>query len=168
MVVDIVGAAARRPLPEPVRWLARLHAMWEDQRADLVLPDADELFLADMAELIPHLILAYREESTAGFRVEFAGAAVRDMLALEPVGTIPEDQALAHPLAWLAAGFLRVRRPAAPGPAWVRWEGLLGLFLPYGAFDGRVTMILAGIARWPAAGGDVDQRVVPIRRGTGN
>jgi len=149
-------------MPDPVRWLERLVAVWRDQRAGATLPAADELFLADMAEMIPHLLLAYRDEDTDDFEIEFAGAAARALLPLEPVGVVPERCPIEHPLAWLGTGFARVRRPAVPGLLWMRAEGLVGLFLPYGAFDGRVTLVLAGIARWPV---DDDGTVVPLRRG---
>lgn len=148
-------------LPGSARRLERLIAVWHDQRAEAALPAADELFLADMAELVPHLVLAYRDDDTDGFRIEFAGAAARALLPLEPVGVMPEDCPAEHPLAWLGAGFARVRRPAVPGLIWMRAEGLVGLFLPYGAFDSRVTLILAGIARWPDDAGDAC--VVPLR-----
>lgn len=164
MVMDIDGAAVRERLPEPIRWLGRLRTLWEDQRAEAALPAADELFLADMAELVPNLVLASRDEETELFRVEFAGASAKDLLALDPVGTIPEHEPIEHPVAWLGAGFLRVRRPAVPGPHWLRRGDIVGLFMPYGAFDGRVTLILAGIARWPAVIGVVnpDGRVMPV------
>lgn len=166
-VLDDDGRAMSGAFPDPVRWLERLVAVWHDQRAGAVLPDADELFLADMAELVPHLLLAYRDEETDDFRIEFAGGAARRLLSLEPVGELPERCPSGHPLAWLGAGFVRVRRPAVPGMIWMREEGRLGLFLPYGAADGRVTMILAGIARWPA-GGDDGGKVVPLRPGGGS
>lgn len=165
MVLDIDGDARTR-LPEPIRWLGRLQAAWQDQRADAGLPAADELFLADLAELVPSLVLADRDEVTDGFRIAFAGAAARALLELEPVGEIPEHGPIEHPLAWLGTGFVAVRRPAMPGPRWLRRSDRIGLFLPYGAFDGRVTLILAGIARWPGVAGVVDPagRVVPLRR----
>lgn len=156
---DATGDAAGLPAG-PVRQLERLMAVWHDQRAEAALPSADELFLADMAELVPHLVLAYRDDETDGFRIEFAGAAARALLPLEPVGVLPEECPAGHPLAWLGTGFARVRRPAVPGLIWMRAEGLVGLFLPYGAFDGRVTLILAGIARWP---NDPRGCVVPLR-----
>lgn len=159
-VMDDDGEPDLEGLPDPVRWLERLMAVWHDQRAGAALPAADELFLADMAELIPHLVLAYRDEETDGFRIEFAGAAARELLPLEPVGVIPEECPIEHPLAWLGTGFARVRRPAVPGLIWMRAERMAGLFLPYGAFDGRVTLVLAGIARWP---GDDGATVVPLR-----
>src|SRR5690606_2475774 len=156
-------------LPEPVRWLVRLQAAWEDQRADAVLPSADELFLSDLAELVPRLILACRDEVTGGFRIDFAGAAARGLLELEPVGEIPEHGPIEHPLAWLGSGFVAVRRPAVPGPRWLRRGSRIGLFLPYGAFDARVTLILAGIGGWPGGivGGDPTGRVVSLRRERG-
>lgn len=165
MVLDI-DADTRSRLPEPIRWLGRLQAAWEDQRADAGLPAADELFLADLAELVPSLVLAYRDEETDGFRIEFAGAAARAQLELEPVGEIPEHGPIEHPLAWLGTGFVGARRPAVPGPRWLRRGDRIGLFLPYGAFDGRVILILAGLARWPGVAGVVDRagRVVPLRR----
>lgn len=154
-------------LPEPVRWLERLIAVWHDQRAGAALPDAHELFLADMAEMIPNLVLAYRDEETDDFEIEFAGAAARALLPLEPGGLVPERCPIEHPLAWLGTGFTRVRRPAMPGMIWMREQGLVGLFLPYGGFDGRVTLILAALTRWPGAAGPDgdDPTVVPLRRG---
>lgn len=153
---------------EPVARLERLVGVWRDQQAGAALPDADELFLADMAELVPHLVLACRDEATDDFRIEFAGAAARGLLPLEPVGAIPERCPAPHPLAWLGTGFARVRHPAVPGPAWIGAEGRLGLFLPYGAFDGRVTLILAGIVRWPDGdGATVVPLPLPSDRGRG-
>ena len=151
MVVDFRADRMRGCMPEPTRWLARLLAIWDDQRAEAALPDADELFLADLAEVIPNLVLAYRDDLTDGFRIEFAGATAKAVLPIEPVGVIPEHELLQHPLAWLGAGFVRTRSPAVPGPQWMRCDDTLGLFLPYGSFDARVTLILVGIARWPAA-----------------
>lgn len=161
--MDDDGGRRLGRFPHPVRWLERLVAIWHDQRADAVLPDADEMFLADMADLIPHLLLAYRDGDTDGFRIDFAGGAARALLPLEPVGVTPEDCPAGHPLAWLGTGFAQARRPAVPGLIWMRAESRLGLFLPYGGFDGRVTLILAGIAAWPP-GSDREARVVPLCR----
>lgn len=164
MVLDIDGYARAR-LPEQLRWLSRLQDAWEDQRAGAWLPAADELFLADLADLVPCLMLAHRDDETGGFRIEYAGAAARELLELEPVGEIPEHGPLEHPLAWLGTGFVAVRRPAVPGPRWLRRDDRVGVFLPYGAFDRRVTLILAGIARWPDPGGaGSGGEVVPLRR----
>lgn len=164
MVLDIDGYARTR-LPDQLHWLRRLQAAWENQRADAWLPAADELFLADLADLVPRLVLAHREEETGGFRIEFAGVAARALLELEPVGEIPEHGPLEHPLAWLGAGFVGVRRPAVPGPRWLRRDDRVGVFLPYGAFDRRVTLILVGIARWPDVdgGGTGGGEVVPLQ-----
>lgn len=150
----------------PLAWLTRLQAVWDDQRADAALPDADELFLADLADLLPRLLLASRDPGDGGLRVEFAGAAARILLAVDPVGPLPEAMPEDDPLAWVADGLRRVCRPAVPGPHWARADDRLGLFLPYGGFDGRVTLVLAGLARWPAPadGGD---RVVRLRPGSG-
>lgn len=158
------GATSAGWPPDPARWMERLVAVWNDQRGEAALPDADELFLADMAELIPHLVLASRDDGTDDFRIDFAGAAARSLLELEPVGEVPERCPQGHPLAWLGTGFAQVRRPAIPGLIWMREQGRLGLFLPYGGFDGRVTLILAGIAAWPA---EDRGAVVPLLPGGG-
>lgn len=36
-------------------WFDGLRRVWEDQRAGSTLPDADELFLADLCEFMPNL-----------------------------------------------------------------------------------------------------------------
>lgn len=164
MIAELDGYA-RAPLPEALRGLARLQATWLDQRAGAFLPAADELFLADLAELVPSLLLAHRDDETHGFRMEFAGAGARTLLELEPVGEIPEHGPIEHPLAWLGAGFVAVRRPAVPVPRWIRRDDRVGIFLPYGSFDRRVTLVLAGLARWPGFGGAAQPgSVVPLRR----
>lgn len=153
----------------PLAWLTRLQAVWEDQRADAVLPDAEELFLADLADLLPRLLLASRDPGDGRLRVEFAGAAARVLLAVDPVGPLPEVMPEDDSLTWVADGLRRVCRLAVPAPHWARAEDRIGLFLPYGGFDGRVALVLAGLARWPpstqgTAGGD---RVVRLRPGSG-
>ena len=169
MVVEIDGGGAGRRVPEPIRWLLRLQAVWEDQRADAAIPDADDLYLADLAALIPHLLLTCRDEESGGSRVEFAGAAATALLGVQPVGETPEVGPREHPLAWIGAGIVRARRPAMPGPCWLRFEGRLGLFLPYGGADGRVTLVVAGLAAWPLPQdrGDGADRVVPMRPAPG-
>src|SRR3546814_18722129 len=88
MVLEIDGDTGTN-LPEPVRWLVRLQAAWEDQRAGAILPSADELILSDLAELVPRLILACRDAATDRFRIAFAGAAARTLLAPDPRGELP-------------------------------------------------------------------------------
>ena len=169
MVLDMLGFGRRWRLPAAIRWLDYLHSYWEEARTEDWLPLADELFLGDLVEPMPHLLLAYHDVDGDAYRVEFAGAAARAELSASAetggggspmagaglrgdlVGVRPELAEPGSALSWIGAGYASTRRMVLPGAIHVRHGELLALHLPYADQDGGISVILSAIARWPTA-----------------
>ncbi|MCR9175152.1 MAG: hypothetical protein NXI19_04020 [Alphaproteobacteria bacterium] len=169
MVLDMSGFEMRWRLPAAIRWLDFLHAYWEEARTEDWLPLADDLFLGDLVEPMPHLMLAYHDVDGDAYRIEFAGAAARAELTAQVrtdsdgsvlpgagpwgdlVGIRPELAEPGSALSWIGAGYASTRRMVLPGAIHVRHGALLALHLPYADHDGRISVILSAIARWPDA-----------------
>jgi hypothetical protein len=175
MVLDMMGFEMRWRLPASIRWLDYLHSYWDEGRTEDWLPLADELFLGDLVEPMPHLLLAYHDVDGDAYRIEFAGAAARAELVWptgggvapagpasggDLVGVRPELVEPGSALSWIGAGYASARRIVLPGAVHVRNGDLLALHLPYVDHDGRISVILSAIARWPEArlSGTQDQR----------
>lgn len=149
MVLSIDDWADRWRSPASICWLDRLHAYWDEQRAEAAMPDADELFLADLVEIMPYLTLGYRDDWRDAFRIEFAGQAVTALLGTELVDRYPEETDSDDALVWLGDGYASVRVLGAPGTSRSRNGALVALHLPYVQVDGHVGLILSGVALWP-------------------
>lgn len=165
MVLDMLEFEMRWRLPASIRWLDYLHTYWHEARTGDWMPLADKLFLGDLVEPMPHLLLAYHDVDGDAYRVEFAGAAARSELSHMAETNLAADTAtdwsrdivglrleLAEPgsaLSWIGAGYASARRLVLPGAIHVRHGDLLALHLPYSDHDGRVSVILSAIARWP-------------------
>lgn len=137
-----------RPTP-PVRWLDGLYAYWNDQRAEAAMPDANELFLADFVDIMPHLVLGYRDEWRHAFRIEFAGQAATALLGDETVDRYPEEVGPDDPLAWLGEGYASIRELGTPDISRSANGALVALHLPYAEPDGQVGLILSVLAPCP-------------------
>ena len=159
MVLNIDGFARRWQSPSPIRWLDRLHAYWDEQRADAAMPDADELFLADLVEIMPYLLLGYHDDWRDAFRVEFVGQAVTVLLGAETVDRYPEEADPGDILAWLGDGYASVRQLSAPGAVRSHHGSLQAPHLPYARADGRVSLILSGVVPWQPPHADSTGRV---------
>ena len=167
MVLDMLGFELRWRLPASIRWLDYLHTYWEEARTEDWLPLADDLFLGDLVEPMPHLLLAYHDVDGDAYRIEFAGASARAELTApantagpgclkgpaaqggDLVGIRPELVEPGSALSWIGAGYASTRRMVLPGAIHVRHGELLALHLPYATHDGGVSLILSAIARWP-------------------
>lgn len=121
--------------------LGRLNTYWSGKRGPVLAPRADALFLSDLAALIPHVLLCFRDDET--FRVEFAGADVQDLLGFDPTGEVlrPDDPER------VLAEMSRVVEVAASSrrPEWPRGPGWSAVALPFVDADNLVSVILAGI-----------------------
>jgi hypothetical protein len=155
---------ARAVWPTP-HWLEDLQAYWEDQRAGAALPDGDELFLADLCEVMPNLLLAYLDPLRRTFRIEFAGASARGLLGGTLIGQYPEHAEPGTALSWIGAGYAGAGRLLPAGVVQIRHGDLMATHLPYRNARGAVGLILTAVAHHPAAG-RVGQSatVLPFRR----
>lgn len=121
--------------------LGRLNIYWNGKRGPVLAPRADALYLSDLAALIPHVLLCFRDDE--GFRVEFAGADVQDLLGFDPTGEVlrPDDPER------LLAEMSRVVEVAALSrrPEWPRGPGWSAVALPFVGADNEVSVLLAGI-----------------------
>ncbi|MEQ8396715.1 hypothetical protein [Thalassobaculum sp.] len=131
-------------------WFDDLRRYWDDQRAGADLPDADDLFLADLCEIMPNLMLAYFDPPHRAYRVEFAGATVRLLLGGELLGRYPERAAPGTPLSWIGAGYAGAGRLVPAGIVQIRHRDLMATHLPYRDAQGRVSLILTALARRPS------------------
>jgi hypothetical protein len=121
--------------------LKQLRAYWERQRGSAAAPPADGLYLSDLAAVISHVFMCFRDE--AGFRVEFAGAEAQDLLGFDPTGELlmPDDPVALLAGVALGAGLsARNRRPELTlGGGWTAIE------LPFVEAGDRVTVVLIGV-----------------------
>lgn len=143
-------------------WFDDLRRYWDDQRAGAALPDADELFLADLCEIMPNLMLAYFDPLKRAFRVEFAGAIARAYLGGELLGQYPERAEPGTALSWIGAGYAGAGRLIPTGIVQIRHADMMATHLPYRNAQGRVGLILTALARKPAAR-SAKATVVPFR-----
>ena len=144
-------------------WFDDLRRYWDDQRGGAALPDADELFLADLTEIMPNLLLAHFDRLGGYFRIEFAGANARRLLGGELIGQYPERAAPGTTLSWIGAGYAGAGRMVPAGIVQIRHEDLMATHLPYRDARGRVTLILTALARRPLTNGRA-ATVLPFRR----
>ena len=131
-------------------WFDDLRRYWDDQRAGADLPDADELFLADLCEIMPSLLLAYLDPLRGSFRIEYAGSITRRLLGGELLGLYPEWAEPGTALSWIGAGYAGAGRLVPPGLVQIRHQDLMATHLPYRNADGKVGLILTALAERPA------------------
>ena len=121
--------------------LGRLNAYWSGKRRPILAPRADALYLSDLAALIPHVLLCFRDDEA--FRVEFAGSDVQDLLGFDPTGEVlrPDDPER------VLAEMSRVVEVVALSrrPEWPRGPGWSAVALPFVDADNAVSVLLAGI-----------------------
>ena len=143
-------------------WFDDLRRYWDDQRAGSALPDADELFLADLCEIMPSLLLAYFDPLRGLFRIEYAGSVTRTLLGGDLLGEYPEWAAPGTPLSWIGAGYAGAGRLIPPGIVQIRHEDLMATHLPYRNAGGEVGLILTALARRPARPANQQATVLPF------
>ncbi|WP_420562516.1 hypothetical protein [Thalassobaculum sp.] len=130
-------------------WFDDLRRYWDDQRAGSDLPDADELFLADLCEIMPSLLLAYLDPLRGSFRIEYAGSITRTLLGGELLGAYPEWAEPGTVLSWIGAGYAGAGRLTPPGIVQMRHQDLMAAHLPYRNAGGKVGLILTALAQRP-------------------
>lgn len=121
--------------------LGRLNAYWNTKRGPVLAPRSDTLFLSDLAPVIPHVLMCFRDDE--GFRIEFAGAEVQDLLGFDPTGEVlraDDPEVILVALSRAVAVAERCKRPEWPGgPGWS------AVALPFVEVDASVSVILAGL-----------------------
>ncbi|WP_420403679.1 hypothetical protein [Nisaea sp.] len=120
--------------------LRGLRAYWEFSRTDAPLPLSEHLFLSDLVDEMPHVVLAYHDNQR--FQVEFAGEAAADLLGGSPIGaTTGPNGGLPPALARCIRRSAERREPVVSTAA-----GFRIICLPFGAVSGDVDLVLAGLA----------------------
>lgn len=164
MTLGLGGSEEERWALAGPEWFDDLRRYWNDQRAGADLPDADELFLADLCELMPSLLLAYLDPPRNLFRIEYAGAITRTFLGGDLLGKYPEWAEPGSVLSWIGAGYAGAGRQMPPGVVQTRHQDLMATHLPYCDATGKVGLILTALAQRPP---DVAHRqgatVLPFR-----
>jgi hypothetical protein len=120
--------------------LRGLRAYWEFSRTDASLPLSENLFLSDLVDEMPHVVLAYQDRQR--FQVEFAGEAAADLLGGNPIG------ATTAPKGGLPPAVARCIRRSAEDrePVLSTAAGIRIICLPFGGAGGEVELVLAGLA----------------------
>ncbi|MDF1792117.1 MAG: hypothetical protein P1U88_09415 [Thalassobaculaceae bacterium] len=154
------GAGEERWALAGPEWFDDLRRYWDDQRAGAALPDADELFLADLCEIMPNLLLAYFDPLRDAFRIEFAGAIARVLLGGDLIGQYPEWAEPGTALSWIGAGYAGAGRLVPPGIVQIRLQDLMATHLPYRDARGKVGLILTALARRPVNAANQDGATV--------
>jgi len=121
--------------------LGRLNTYWNGKRGPVLAPRADALYLSDLAALIPHVLLCFRDDDV--FRVEFAGADVQDLLGFDPTGEVLRADDPERVLAELSRIVEVVA--ASRRPEWPRGPGWSAVALPFVEADNAVSVLLTDI-----------------------
>ena len=125
---------------EPLSSVLRdLRVYWDFSRAQLTLPLSENLFISDLVDEMPHVLLVYGEKSR--FQVEFAGDAAADLLGGTPIGATTEaGGGLRDELTRCILAAAKTGEPAPGG-----MDGMQILCLPFcGEFD-DVDVVLVGL-----------------------
>ncbi len=154
MTLGCGGSGEERWALAGPEWFDDLRRYWDDQRAGADLPDADELFLADLCEIMPSLLLAYFDPRRGSFRIEYAGSITRTLLGGELLGLYPEGAEPGSMLSWIGAGYAGAGRLVPPGIVQIRHGDLMATHLPYRNAGGKVGLILTALAQRPAPLGE--------------
>ena len=125
---------------EPLSPVLRdLKVYWDFSRAQLVLPLSENLFLSDLVDEMPHVLLAYGEN--ARFQIEFAGEAAAGLLGGEPIGATTEPgEGLPDELTRCILTAAQCHEPAS-GSA----DGMQFLCLPFSGAFAAVDVVLIGL-----------------------
>ncbi|WP_028795553.1 hypothetical protein [Thalassobaculum salexigens] len=150
MTLGCGGSGEERWALAGPEWFDDLRRYWDDQRAGADLPDADELFLADLCEIMPSLLLAYLDPLRGSYRIEYAGAITRALLGGDLLGLYPEWAEPGTTLSWIGAGYAGSGRLIPPGIVQIRHQDLMATHLPYRNATGKVGLILTALAKRPA------------------
>lgn len=158
--------------------LDTLHDFWSALRAGDGVPRAEELYLTDLVETMPFLLLAYRHGR--GFRIEFAGDVASRLIGTDLTGACPTRRDPDPLRASLARGIGTADGLTAAGAGRLAsGDGALAaIYLPFadaverpgpGSVEGgaapAVALVMVGLARDPRpAGGDVLRFERPPRR----
>ncbi|UUX51415.1 hypothetical protein NUH88_06890 [Nisaea acidiphila] len=128
-------------------WILRdLRAYWEYARKGSGLPLSEDLFLSDLVDEMPYVLLAY--EDRARFQIEFAGDAASDLLGGNPIGaTTGSNSQLPSAIVQCIRACAERREPAVATGAGIRI-----ICLPFGAASGEVDLVLAGLDDAPVSG----------------
>lgn len=125
---------------EPLSPILRdLKVYWDFSRAQLSLPLSENLFISDLVDEMPYVLLAYGEKSR--FQVEFAGDAAAGLLGGTPIGATTEPGSdLPEPLSRCILAAAETQEPAS---------GAIGemqiLCLPFSGEFGSVDVVLVGL-----------------------
>lgn len=121
--------------------LRGLQTYWELSRAQLNLPQSESLFISDLVNEMPYVLLVYGEK--ARFQVEFAGDAATDFLGAAPIGATTEPSGgLPRQLASCILLAAKTEEPSSGVT-----DGLQILCLPFAGEGNEVNVVLVGIVR---------------------
>ena len=141
MIVELSSRRTDLERSTEDRVLEELRAYWQVQRGAARAPLSDGLYLSDLVDEMPYVLLCFRD--AGAFRIEFAGAEAQDMLGFDPTGEVlrPEDSepVLATMARCAAVTALR------PAPEVSQGDGWKALLLPFVDPDHRVTVLLVGL-----------------------
>lgn len=150
MILDFTPERHAEPTGRTSSVLRELRAYWEYTRSGAGLPLSEDLFLSDLVDEMPYVLLAY--EDKARFQIEFAGDAAADLLGGDPVGATTGSNSQLPPAIVQCIRSAAERRE----PAVATGAGIRIICLPFGAASGDVDLVLAGL----------DDDVIAEERGT--
>jgi len=132
----------RFALTEPLSPVLRdLRVYWDFSRAQLTLPLSENLFISDLVDEMPHVLLVYGENSR--FQVEFAGDAASGLLGGAPIGATTEPNGgLPGELTSCILAAAKSEEPASGSIC-----GMQILSLPFSGEFGEVDVVLVGLVR---------------------
>jgi hypothetical protein len=125
---------------EPLSPVLRdLRVYWDFSRAQLTLPLSENLFISDLVDEMPYVLLVYGENSR--FQVEFAGDTAGGLLGGTPIGATTEpDGGLPGELTRCILAAAKSREPASGSIG-----GMQILCLPFSGEFGAVDVVLVGL-----------------------
>ncbi len=125
---------------EPLSPVLRdLRVYWDFSRAQLTLPLSENLFISDLVDEMPYVLLVYGENSR--FQVEFAGDAATGLLGGEAIGATTEsDGGLPDELTGCILAAAKSQEPTSGSIG-----GMQILCLPFSGEFGEIDVVLVGL-----------------------
>ena len=138
--------------------LGQIKDYWNFSRAQQPLPLSENLFISDLVDQMPHILLAYEEKRR--FQIEFAGETAACLLGGGLIGATTE------PGSDLPQELIRciLKAAASREPAFGSVGAMQTLCLPFSGDSGTVDIVLVGLADTAGAGVKTAGTVISLGR----
>ena len=138
--------------------MSQLKDYWDFSRAQKSLPLSEALFISDLVDQMPYVLLAYEEKCR--FKIEFAGETAACLLGGNLIGATTE------PGSELPQALTRciLNAAASREPAFGSMGAMQTLCLPFSGGCGTVDVVLVGLVDTAGSGAKTAGTVISLIR----